>query len=149
MPTAAAPGDTPAAGAINTAKVIQSMGETEMRVGMRSEEFGNISIRTSVSGQQMMAQISVDHGDLGRAISANIPAVQSRLGNDFGVHASIEVTQSGASFSGQGQSSQQQQAQSFALPAIPGSAATTTEFESQAPAAWAALENGDRLDIQA
>ncbi len=34
---------------INTARLIQSMNQTEMRVGMRSSEFGNISINTLVA----------------------------------------------------------------------------------------------------
>ena len=36
-----------------------------MRVGMHSTEFGDISIRTTLSQQQMLAQISLDHSDLG------------------------------------------------------------------------------------
>ena len=95
---------------INTARVIQSVGETEMRVGMHSTEFGDISIRTSVSQQQMMTQISVDHGALGAAISARIPSVQEKLGNDHGVQATIQLNQSGTSTSdGRGQSSQREQ----------------------------------------
>jgi hypothetical protein len=98
-----------AAGAgINTARLVQTMSESEMRVGMRSTEFGDISIRTSVSQQQLTAQISVDHGELGNAISAHLPSLQSKLGSDFGLHASIEVNQLGGSATGgSGQSSHQ------------------------------------------
>ena len=78
-----------AAAGISTARLIQSMSESEMRIGMHSAEFGDISIRTSVSQQQLMAQISVDHSELGNAISAHLPSLESKLGSDFGVHASI------------------------------------------------------------
>jgi len=95
---------------INTARLIQSMSETEMRVGMHSTEFGDISIRTMVSQQQMQAQISVDHSELSNAISAHIPSIQTKLDNQYGLHASIEVSQGGASFSGErGQSSPKDQ----------------------------------------
>lgn len=100
-------GSTAAAG-ISTARLIQSMSESEMRVGMHSAEFGDISIRTSVSQQQLTAQISVDHSELGTAISAHLPSLQSKLGSEFGLHASIEVNQLGASVTGgNGQSSHQ------------------------------------------
>ena len=97
-----------AAAGISTARLIQTMSESEMRVGLSSAEFGDISIRTSVSQQQLMAQISVDHSELGSAISAHLPSLQSKLGSDFGLHASIEVNQLGGSVSGgNGQSSHQ------------------------------------------
>ena len=100
-------GSTAAAG-INTARLLQSMSESEMRVGMHSAEFGDISIRTSVSQQQLTAQINVDHSELGSAIAAHLPSLQSKLGGEFGLHASFELNQLGGSFtSGNGQSSQQ------------------------------------------
>ncbi len=66
--------ETVASSSINTARVIQSMSETEMRVGMHSSEFGEISIRTTVSQQQMLTQISLDHSELSQAISAHVSA---------------------------------------------------------------------------
>ena len=100
-------GSTAAAG-INTARLMQNMSESEMRVGMHSAEFGDVSIRTSVSQQQLMAQINVDHGELGSAIAAHLPSLTSKLGSEFGLHASIEVNQLGGSVAGgNGQSSHQ------------------------------------------
>ena len=76
---------------------------------MHSAEFGDISIRTSVSQQQLTAQISVDHSELGSAISAHLPSLQSKLGSEFGLHASIDVNQLGGSVTGgNGQSSPHQ-----------------------------------------
>jgi hypothetical protein len=65
---------------INTAKLIQNMGQTEMRVGMRSNEFGNISINTSTSRDAITAQISLDHGELAKTLAAHLPEMQARLG---------------------------------------------------------------------
>ena len=71
-------GITTGTSVINSARLVQSISETEMRLGMHSAEFGDISIRTSVSQQQMQAQISVDHDELGNAISAHIPVTSDK-----------------------------------------------------------------------
>jgi hypothetical protein len=134
---------------ISVARVMQTMGESEMRVGIRSVEFGDISIRTSVSQQQLVAQITVDHHDLGSAISSHISAAQAKLGNDYGIHASIEVNQSGASFSGNqqnpGQQAQRQSVRSMQSPR--GSVEAETNRANPIPAP--ALNDAYRLDIQA
>jgi hypothetical protein len=103
-------GEAVATSGINAAKVMQTMSESEMRVGVNSAEFGNISIRASMSQQQMLAQISLDHGDLSQAISSHISTVQTKLGADYGVQATIQVNHQGSSFSGEsGQSSPREQ----------------------------------------
>jgi hypothetical protein len=100
---------TPASG-INSAKLIQTMGETEMHVGMHSAEFGDISIRTSLSQLQMVTHISLDHNDLSQMISSHLSTMQTKLGEEYGLHASIEVNSQGAPFSGgQGDSPQREQ----------------------------------------
>jgi len=138
--------------AINSARVIQSMNETEMRVGMRSTEFGDISIRTMVTQQQMQTQISVDHSELVSALTAHIPAVQAKLGSDYGLHASIEVSQGGASFTGnQQQSSQREYKPStpFVQMDVVGSTTDTERASARATVAAAAAIEGSRLDIRA
>lgn len=134
---------------INTARLVQSMSETEMRLGMHSTEFGNIAIRTSVSQQQMQAQISVDHGELGNAISAHLPSLQAKLGNDFGLHSSIEINQAVGSQAGrQGQSSQQNQAP-IARPISAQSVVPVADIDSLTIPAMQLSNNGGRLDIRA
>ena len=105
-----AAGEGTAASGINSAKLIQTMGETEMHVGMRSAEFGDISIRTSLNQQQMVAQISLDHSDLSQTISSHLSTMQTKLGEEYGLHASIEINNQGAPLSGgQGDSQQKHQ----------------------------------------
>ncbi len=100
---------TPAYG-INSAKLIQTMGDTEMHVGMHSAEFGDISIRTLLNQQQMVAQISLDHSDLSHAIASHLSTVQAKLGEEYGLHASIEINNQGSPLSsGQGNSQQRDQ----------------------------------------
>ncbi len=124
-------GDEPVmSSGINGAKVIQAMGGSEMRVGMHSTEFGDISIRTTISQQQMVAQISLSHNDLSQAISAHVATVQAKLGEDYGLHASIEINNQTPSFSSDAGSSSQQEQRSFAGSSRPSSVAIPTMHDS-------------------
>jgi hypothetical protein len=76
---------------INTAKLIQSMGQSEMRVGMRSTEFGNISISTSATRDLISAQISLDHGELARALATHLPEMQAKFGGNESMNVRIDM----------------------------------------------------------
>jgi hypothetical protein len=149
LPAAADGPETAGTSGVNTAKLIQTLSETQMQVGMHSAEFGDISIRTAVSEQQMVAQITVDHGDLGRAIALHAPAAQIKLGDDLGVRAAIQVTQSGMSFSHEHGSAAQQEQRSFARPVEALDPVSPAETESTIPRAALAASETDRLDIRA
>ncbi len=95
----ASPGPVPA---INTARVLEHMSGTEMRVGMHTSEFGSISIATSVSGSGIAAQIALDHGALGKALAVHLPGMEEKLGNALGMAARVEVRDTGAQSSGGG-----------------------------------------------
>jgi len=74
---------------INTAKLIQNMGQSEMRVGMHSTEFGNISISTSTTRDSISAQISLDHGELAKVLAAHLPEMQAKMGGNQAVDVRI------------------------------------------------------------
>ncbi len=86
---------------INTARVLQSMNGTEMRVGMHSQEFGSISIATSVTPGGVAAQIALDHGALSRALASHLPSIEDKLGSALGVPARVEL-RDGSGHSSQG-----------------------------------------------
>jgi hypothetical protein len=137
---------------INTAHLMQTMSQSEMRVGISSPDFGAISVRTAISQQQMIAQISVDHRELGGAISSHTTALAAKLGSEYGMHATIEVKQSGAGLFADRDQSQRQQQQQEQQPVYRWSALAT----EQPDAAGRHLlhipsESGDsdRLDIRA
>jgi hypothetical protein len=85
---------------INTAKLIQSMGQSEMRVGMRSTEFGNISISTSSTRDLISAQISLDHGELAKTLAAHLPEIQARLGGNQPMDVRIDMNGASAGQTG-------------------------------------------------
>jgi hypothetical protein len=81
---------------INTARLIQSMGQSEMRLGMRSEEFGNISIHTSTTRDLLSAQISVDNGDLAKVLAVHLPEIRTRLEGQQSGEVRIDMTSQGS-----------------------------------------------------
>jgi hypothetical protein len=135
---------------INASKLIQTLSETEMRVGMHSAEFGNISIRTSVSQQQILAQISLDHGVLSQAISGHLSSLQAKLGNDYGLQTLIQMNYQGASTSGEQGSSSHREQRASASPVRGESAAVPAELDvGMSLGALASAGDGYRLDIRA
>jgi hypothetical protein len=76
---------------VNSAKLTQAMGQSEMRVGMRSNEFGNISINTSTVKDGISAQISVDHSELAKTLAAHLPEMQARLGSSQQMDVRIDM----------------------------------------------------------
>ena len=143
-------GEVLATSSINTAKLMQTMSESEMHIGMNSTEFGEISIRTSIAQQQMVAQISLDHSGLSQAISAHVSTMQAKLGEDYGLNASIEVHNLGSSHSGEpGQSPQREQKQSGNSAQTHSSSLPQPDETSLSLAAMAMPGSGDRLDIRA
>jgi hypothetical protein len=135
---------------INAAKLIQTMSDTEMRVGMHSSEFGNISIRTSVSQQQMLAQISLEHSDLSQAISAHIASVETKLGNDYGLQTLIQVNHQAATSSGEQGSAQREKQNAFASSARGERGAGTLELDvGMNVGALSSAGDRYRLDIRA
>lgn len=95
MPVASAE-SAQVAHALSGAQLIQSAHSSEMKLGMQSAEFGNISISTSLNHQALSAQISIDHSALGHALSTHLPAIEEKLGSAYGVQAKVELRDTGA-----------------------------------------------------
>lgn len=86
---------------LHTAKLVASVEQSELRMGLRTGEFGNVDIRTSLVRNQFTAEISVERGELGRALAAELPSLQHRLSEQHMPAANITVQdQSGGSSSG-------------------------------------------------
>lgn len=88
---------------VQSARLLQTLNSSEMRVGLHSAEFGSISIQASLTRDQMAAQISVEHGGLGRVLASHLPEMETNLDRNHGMNAHIGV-QSHSQGSGAGQS---------------------------------------------
>jgi flagellar hook-length control protein FliK len=64
---------------VHSAKLVERIGEAELRLGIRAGEFGSVDIRTSMVRNQFTAEISTERGELGRAMAAELPSLQNRL----------------------------------------------------------------------
>jgi hypothetical protein len=74
---------------IHSAKLVERIGEAELRLGIRAGEFGSVDIRTSMVRNQFTAEISVERGELGRVMAAELPSLQNRLAEQRVPMASI------------------------------------------------------------
>ena len=83
--------------AINTARVLETLHGTELRLGLHSTEFGSISIATSVSSEGIAAQIALDHSTLGKALATHLTSMEEKLGSSFGLPAKVELRDGTAS----------------------------------------------------
>lgn len=76
---------------LQTAKLVAGIERSELRMGLRTGEFGNVDIRTSLVRNQFTAEISAERGELGRALAAELPGLQHRLTEQHLPAASITV----------------------------------------------------------
>ncbi len=66
-------------GLLQSAKLVERLGQAELRVGMQVGDMGGIDIRTSMAHNQLTAEISVEHNELVHMLAANLPSLQDRL----------------------------------------------------------------------
>jgi hypothetical protein len=100
---------TSAPSPVTTAKLVQGISQSEFHVGMQSQEFGNIAIRTSVARHMFSAQISVEHGEVAKSMTAELPVLYHRLADQQVPVANIVIQgQSLATSSGLAQDAQPQ-----------------------------------------
>ena len=129
---------------VQSAKLIERIGEAELRIGMRSGEFGGIDIRTSMVRNQFTAEISVERGELGRVMTAELSGLQSRLAEQGVPVASITVqNHAGNPTTASDQQTPRERQQQYAMNSPSGRAEdprpALSAFEGTAPAS--------RLDI--
>lgn len=131
---------------LSSAKLVERMGESELRLGIRAGEFGNVDIRTSMARNQFTAEISVERGELGRVLAAELPSLQNRLSEQRIPVANIVLQNPSAGNSGQSEQQKPREGQP-----MPSSSYETPREETAAtpnPAAFVgAAEPGLRLDL--
>jgi hypothetical protein len=128
---------------VNTAKLVQGITQSELRVGLQTRDFGNIDIRTSASRHEFSAQISVEHSDMAHTLTSELPNLYARLNEQQVPVTNIHIhNQSLSTSSGLDQRSQQssQQSQSGGF--------TKHQMEPARPVIQEVFGSTDRLDIR-
>jgi len=87
---------------VHSTTLLEQLGRTELKVGMRMGDFGNVEIRTQMHDQQLKAEISVEHRDLGRILTNELPALQEKLQQNHVPLASLVVRDHGTANGGSG-----------------------------------------------
>ena len=81
----AAPTSTPAENApappavIQSARVLERMGQSEIRLGLNSNNFGSIELHTRVNQDRVGASIATSHTDLRAAMMAEMPSLERAM----------------------------------------------------------------------
>jgi flagellar hook-length control protein FliK len=130
-----------------TAKFVQGMSQSEFRVGMQSQEFGNIDIRTSVARHMFSAQISVEHSDMAKSLTAQLPGLYHRLADQQVAVGNIVIHgQSLGTSSGLAQDAQRQSWE----PQSHGADASTAKLNAEPllPVMTDGINSSGRLDIR-
>ena len=133
----------PSHAGVNTAKLVQGLTQSELRVGLQTRDFGNIDIRTSASRHEFSAQISVEHSEVAHTLTAELPNLYARLNEQQVPVSNIQIhNQSLSTSSGLDQRSQQsaQQSQSNGF--------TKQQMEPALPSIHEVFTSADRLDIR-
>ena len=129
---------------INSAKLVERIGEAELRLGMRTGEFGSVDIRTSMVRNQFTAEISVERGDLGRVMAAELPGLQNRLEEQRVPVANITLQNHTGS---QSAASEQQRPRDGQQANATGSISSQDESLVPAVVALEATTSTSRLDV--
>jgi flagellar hook-length control protein FliK len=64
---------------VNTARLLDGSGQTEIRIEMQGDSLGGIELRAHISGDQMGATIAVEHRDAQLALATELPTLHSAL----------------------------------------------------------------------
>ena len=98
---------------VQSARVIERMGQTEMRVGVNTADFGSVELRAGLSQDRVGASISAAHSELHAAMMAEMPSLERAIEEH---HLHLDVldfsSQSGNYERGPGAQQQQQRPQS-------------------------------------
>jgi hypothetical protein len=129
-------------GPLQSAKLVERLGQSELRVGVQMGDMGGVDIRTSMAHNQLTAEISVEHSELGHMLAANLPSLQNRLSEHQIQTANIVFqNQTNSGFSGSEQRSRQENPQ----PAVPIERIPYSVTESVSRASVSAVEPGEMI----
>lgn len=98
---------------LSKASLIERFRQSEMRFGMQSGEFGRIEVRTLLDHHEVTARISVERGDLSRALESELPGLQKRLSDLDGPAAKITLYEQSSAMSMSGESGRRPRTQEW------------------------------------
>jgi len=145
LPGTPAEDGLPEGSLVHSTALLDQLGHSELKVGMRMGDLGNVEIRTQMHDQQLKAEISVEHHDLGRILTNELPALQQRLQQSNVSLTSVMVRDHGAGNNGGG-SQGESRGQQFGF--APQAAGIAAEHVSAMLSPEEVREGSGALDIR-
>jgi flagellar hook-length control protein FliK len=94
---------------LQSARVLERMGQSEIRVGLSTANFGNLELLTSVNQNRVAATLATSHSELRAALAAEMPSLEHGMAQHQLTLDSFHLdTRSGAQDKHQGASGDQQ-----------------------------------------
>jgi hypothetical protein len=73
------PPETTGAAVVQTARMIEGIGQSEMHIGLRTQAFGSVEVHTGLRDTQLGLSVSSEKGDLRGFLQSDVPALQNAL----------------------------------------------------------------------
>jgi hypothetical protein len=89
----------------DSARAIEDAMRGELRVRVQTETFGRVTIQTNAGGGQLAAQLSIENAKQSTALASHLPAVEQRIGEKYGLEASVLLARNGDGGTSMGSSS--------------------------------------------
>lgn len=67
------------AGTVNVSRILESIGRSEMHIGLQTLAFGNVEVHTVVRDSQVGLAVGSEKGDLRALLASEMPALQTTL----------------------------------------------------------------------
>jgi Flagellar hook-length control protein FliK len=130
---------------LHSTRLVESLSGSELRVGMKMGDLGNVEIRTQLEHQQLKTEISVEHQSLVHALAGELPALQQRLSDQNLPLTAVVVHQQSAGNPGGFAQGQRQQ---HPAPAAPGLMAAAGESNITISSPEDMHETAGALDVR-
>ncbi len=102
---------------LHAARLVQNGNDSEMRIGLRTENFGAVQVHTTVSEKQVEVALGSERGDLHGLVASDLPSLQTSLQqHDLRLQHVRTLEQSSLEQNFFGHSSGSRQQQHFARP---------------------------------
>ena len=131
---------------VQSVRLIEAMGQSEMRIGLRTQAFGSVEVHTALRETQLGLAVSSEKGDLRGFLQPDVPAIQSLLQQHDLRLENIRFVQSGIDL-GAG-SSGNSDSPPHAFPRPGGSLPATLVANGEEEPAES-VEPGNRLSVHA
>lgn len=139
----------PSTGTVQTAHLVDQLGQTEMRIGLRTSAFGNVEVHTIVRDAQVGVAMGSERGDLKSFLASEVPALQSVFRQQNLQLESIHFTGQGGTLNAGFSGGAEQQSRSFRPQVMPRGPVTNDGTTAEAAEVESPMQRWPGLNVHA